>query len=273
MGVHMMRACLALSLCLLACGEGTPLEEQALDEVLAASPEEVADLPPAAGQRLRARLEEARTRAEESFRVAAPADPSPAAALQAATAGRPPMPCALVRREGQELAVRTLADPPWGPEGPALPALEGPAAEGSAEAEGRALAASGGALLRTLLREGGARRLVRVVGWPIGAAAFDGVVYVNGAWLAALSYEVPAPEGPVDRSSDPLFLGNSSYSCHGTCADLSDGVLGTACKNYCDSSKCSVSAARRGPLHSLRVLGWLLSPLLVLLWFQRRRWP
>ena len=74
-----------------------------------------------------------------------------------------------------------------------LPELEGEVATATAPLEAGALAGTAGTSLRALLAASGARRLQRVVGWPVGAIAIDDTVYVDAAWLVAL-----APDAGVD---------------------------------------------------------------------------
>ena len=69
-----------------------------------------------------------------------------------------------------------------------LPPFEGeaPPAETS-DLERRALAGRAGAILRDFREESGAARLVRVSAWPAGVVALGDALYVNGAWLVAMS--------------------------------------------------------------------------------------
>ncbi|HVJ90921.1 MAG TPA: hypothetical protein VM580_14055, partial [Labilithrix sp.] len=101
----------------------------------------------------------------------------------AATAHSPKAPSTDDREEGDEL--------------PPLPAVEGEAApESTRDAEGRALAGRAGRVLRSMLAETGASRVVRVTGWPVGAVVVDETLYVNASWLVSMAALELKGEGP-----------------------------------------------------------------------------
>lgn len=193
-------------LCLVAlvigCGEGgPPLDELPLRDALQVAPAVVAGLPPEARTRLADRLEAARKVDRSSDGLGA-GTPTPEALVGALDRLR-------VERQADPLLVGIIADglawPMADPSGadrasaPTLPPMEGEPAGDTASLEARALDGVAGATVQALLAASGARHLWRVTGWPIGAIAIDGTVYVNGSWLAALA---PDDGGAVDGGAD-----------------------------------------------------------------------
>jgi hypothetical protein len=71
--------------------------------------------------------------------------------------------------------------------GPELPLLEGLVAEETEALEAAALEGRAGAIVQDIVDESGASRLERVEGWPVGVVAIGDFVFVNGAWLVAMS--------------------------------------------------------------------------------------
>jgi hypothetical protein len=186
----------------IGCGEGgPPLDELPLRDALRVAPAVVAGLPPEARARLSARLEAARTVNPTSDRLGA-GTPTPEALVGALDRQR-------VERQADPLLVgiiadglaRPIADPSQlnGASLSPLPPIEGEPAGDTASLEARALDGGVGVTVRALLAASGSRHLWRVTGWPIGAIAIDGTVYVNGSWLAALA---PDDGGAVDGGSD-----------------------------------------------------------------------
>lgn len=172
-----------------------PLDSLSLREALSAEPRVIAGLPQAARKKLAERLEAARTEAVSTETLGV--DPAAMDAARGAAvllrgvdaarerAGRDAVIVAQVERGPDQVFVHPVPDavaegdgvplPPWNVEGE------------TAEAEKRALAGAAGASLRALMAASGARRLVRVVAWPSAAVAVGDSVYVNAAWLVALS--------------------------------------------------------------------------------------
>jgi hypothetical protein len=193
----------------IGCGEGgPPLDELPLRDTLRAAPEVVAGLPAEARTRLAVRLDAARTDDRTTDRLG---DGTPAAEVVVGALDR-----LRVERQADPLLVGIISDglalPITDPPSsdplslPTLPPLEGEPAGGTASLETRALDGAAGASVRALLVTSGARHLWHVTGWPMGAIAIDGTVYVNGAWLAALA---PDDGGVVDGGSDgPVSSGD-----------------------------------------------------------------
>jgi hypothetical protein len=190
------------------CGEaGPPLDELPLRDALRAEPEIVARLPTAARQRLAARLDSARAGDVTTDPVAG-ADPGAPAALVSV------LDQARERRSAESLMVGAIADgiarpvveqvAMGGAMSAPLPVLEGESASATAVLEARALDGEAGASLRALLAGSGARRLWRVVGWPVGAIAIGDIAYVNASWLVGLA--------PADADGDGDGADGSMHS-------------------------------------------------------------
>jgi hypothetical protein len=191
-----MRTPLALVLLvsLAGCGEDPPpLDELPLRDALQARPEVLAALPGPARQRLRDRLEQARASDHQSDEAAGAA--SERELVEAVDRSRQiraaePLIVGAADLRGTVRAVASASV-----QG-ALPPLEG---DPPLAMEVRALAGQAAAPLRALLLESSARRLVRVVGWPIGAVAIRDTVYVDAAWLVAMApdeVDAGAASGP-----------------------------------------------------------------------------
>jgi hypothetical protein len=208
---------LCLVVLALGCGEGgPPLDELPLRDALRAEPAVVAGLPPEARTRLAARLEAARKVDLTSDRLGA-GTPTPEALVGALDRLR-------VERQADPLLAGIIADglawpiaepSPFNGASSPLPPIEGEPAGETASLETRSLDGAAGASLRALLAASGARHLWRVSGWPIGAIAIDGTVYVNGSWLAALAPENGSAvdggsDGPAASGGGPTGLGGAT---------------------------------------------------------------
>jgi len=184
------------------CGEaGPPLDELPLRDTLRAEPEVVAGMSQDARLRLAARLETARM-AEPATDEVGDGASTPGALVAVLDRLRE-------KRLAEPLVVGAIAGGLARPvvdraaigyrPTSSLPVVEGESAGTTAVLESRALEGEAGASLRTLLAASGAKRISRVVGWPIGALAIGDVVYVNASWLVALA---PGDGAGPDGGSD-----------------------------------------------------------------------
>lgn len=189
-----------------------PLDQLPLRDALLARPEVVAELAPEARQRLAQRFEEARKRPQPSAAVLGEPDAQPLDLVRALDLSR------LGERKDAVVAAqlvlsplgveaREFTDEPTEPQG-VLPPLDGVAASTTAEEEAGALQGTAGVVLSRLLRQSEAKRMVRVQSWPVGAIAIRGTVYVNAAWLVAMSpiFREPPPRkdsGDPTKPKDP----------------------------------------------------------------------
>jgi hypothetical protein len=87
-----------------------------------------------------------------------------------------------------------------------------------------------GELLSALLHDSGARRLVRVTGWPAGVLVDGDTAYVNAAWLVALSPLSAAPPPPLPPATttpehEPLALDFNPYKLPGSLAVCAEDVV------------------------------------------------
>jgi hypothetical protein len=222
------------------CGEDAPpLDQLPLRDGLRADPAVVASLSAPARVRLAARLEAARTgdlagdpvdladggpgglvSRLDGLRERRSAEPLVAGSVDQRGVVRP-LTGDLARDRDGPLPPLARSDGSEGPDG-----ADGPdVANGASRANGangagapidpalsalesRALDGEAGRIVRALLDRSGARRLQRVLGWPIGAVAIGDVVYVNASWLVALAPPEPADGGadagaPATPSSPP----------------------------------------------------------------------
>ena len=316
--MHCKRFLLALVLAGAGCGGVPPFESLSLRDALGSDPEVVAAMSPAAQRDLAQRLLDA----DAPVEPASPAANSIEGVLAAKPTGDHPDPSAgaadevravdAVRQEaGQDsvmVGVYRSADGRLSlSEAPArgnattspLPHIEGAPAVTTADLEKRALGGAAGRRVRQLMDATRADRLQRVVGWPAGAVAIDGVVYVNAAWLVALSALEPtvvlaappvatpslqaaqepaaaAPTRPIEVPLSPVYGGNGSDS---NAADLGadncalDAILVVlvawiACDSACEGcSKCETAGHRKG---SAATTAWVLLPFAYLWWRSRR---
>ncbi|MBX3223976.1 MAG: hypothetical protein KF795_25910 [Labilithrix sp.] len=132
---------------------------------------------------------------------------------------------------------------------PALPAIEGePAPDGTRDAEGRALRGRAGAVLRRILAESGASRVVRVSGWPVGAVVVEDTLYVNGSWLVSMAAiedggaadPEPGFSSAATRATPATLRGNP-YATFTTLASCIADVMGR-CEGCRSSGACDESA-------------------------------
>jgi hypothetical protein len=215
-----------------------PLDELPLRDALRADPDVVAALPDDARQRLAARLALARVD-ETSGETMPGGDLSPQLLIARVDQAR--------ELRGQDALVASVVtadgvQPVTGATSGATamplpsPAAEGPASP-TAALEALGLAAGGGDAVRALLAASGARRLQRVVGWPVGAVAIGETVYVNAAWLVALAPASNADGGAAVDAGDPGATAGAASGRAGatttvgaraTPAFQNDGTPGTA---------------------------------------------
>jgi hypothetical protein len=189
-----------------------------------------------------------------------------------------------------------------------LPKLEGAQAVTTADLEQRSLDGAAGKRVREIMEATGATRLQRVVGWPSGAISVDGVVYVNAAWLVALSAlepkgvlaVLPARAPPAQTEQQPAQKVPASMIYGGAgddrpaaanAGDLGDDVCNNVCSgcahmNYADCAcstctcaweategnclKCQTAGGRSHP-RNLATVVWVLLPFGYLWWASRRR--
>lgn len=192
-----------------ACAAGTaPFEDLPLRDALSADPEVILGLSGDARRRLAERLEEAQ-------RTAAPAEDmeqnplgTPAAEVRQLDTsrearGQDALVVGLLEPRAEGLAVRPLELDKDLPSAASLPSIEGRSAGDTAEIEEKALDGRAGDILAQLVERSGARRLVRVVGWPVGAVARGDAVFVNASYLIALDALEPADPRPPRRALSP----------------------------------------------------------------------
>jgi hypothetical protein len=208
---------------LFACsGEGPPFEDLPLRDALTADPETIAAMPDRTRQDLAKRFEEGRLGQHDPEPVTGD-DAAPGNLLRAVDEARAARgdDALVVASVGGEAGARAALPLPvrMDREAPdALPPLIGGEDAATADLEDRALRGHAGAVVGELVRASGARRVVRVTAWPVGAAAVGDAVYVNASWLVALSPRargdaggpvMVAPSGPVVFR--PLSLTGNPY--------------------------------------------------------------
>jgi hypothetical protein len=200
-----MRLPICLLVLLIGCDGAPPFDELPLRDGLRASPDTVAALAPEARARFAARL--IASRADPGVDDVSGAPPGPGARVQALDRARE-------SRGADALVIGTIDGVGRAHVLPA--AVTGEATlrlddlPGTTPLERRALAGEAGASLRALAATSGARRLHRVVGWPVGAVAIGDTIYVNGSWLVALASEDDAggdAGGPAASSSAAPLTG------------------------------------------------------------------
>jgi hypothetical protein len=184
-------------LLLVGCDQGAPpFDELPLRDALRAEPEVVAAMPEAARIRLAVRLYAARASdvSVDEFDTSQAVDPAAlVAAYDRIRQHRQGEPLVVgIFGNGAAWPIRDCATPSHLP---SLPPTEGAPATTTATMESQALESEAGLAVRCLLAASGARRLVRIVGWPAGAIAIDETVYVNAAWLVSLA---PGGDARVD---------------------------------------------------------------------------
>jgi hypothetical protein len=206
-----MRSKTACVLLLLVGCDGTPpLDELPLRDSLRASPDVVAALPDDARARLAARLNAARTDPGADDQLAS--DQGSAAALVS------DLDQTRERRAADALVVGTIDGTGRARALGELSSDDSPIVlddggrSATAGLEGRALAGTAGAALRALARASGARRLRRVIGWPIGAVAVGDTIYVNASWLVALA---PETDGGTDAGAEAMAAASPTTTAPG----------------------------------------------------------
>lgn len=236
-----------------ACGAETPpLSELELRDALRADPAVIARLSAAEGQHLAERLEAAREQPEPDATTTA-GGAAPAHLLASlddgrAAHGKDALALAQLRRHDASVGLVAVAVAPA--DTPAALWLLNPApAEAdtmSAARERGALAGRAGRILSALSQETGANTLVRVSGWPVGVVEQDGTLFVNAAWLVALSVLDPpatgtaAPEGAAgvsgrrglttrDYGFNPYNLPGSLETCRQVVTDVCQCAAGGTC--------------------------------------------
>ncbi|WP_437572418.1 hypothetical protein [Sorangium sp. So ce542] len=237
------RAAVLLAIAALgACSaEAPPYDDLPLRDALSAAPEVLAALPEEALHDLAARLEEAhREQGEETPILDAEIASAPALVRSADAAreelGKDAIVLGALEPSAEGFALRSLAAERGSERPVARPVLAGqPASPETAGLEGAALGGRAGAIVADLARRAGARELVRVTGLPAGAVALDRAVYVNAAWLVALSAlspsDAPALAGPQGGvalpelpRSEPQSVRANPYHLPGSVAECAAGV-------------------------------------------------
>ena len=222
-----------------------PFAELPLRDALTADPEVLAAMPEEARRELGERFEEAR-RGQRGAEPVDGGDGAPGSLVrlvdeERAARGDDALVAVTVREGGGAWTVEPRSfDVRRGAPNDTLPPLAGGATASTAALEQQALAGPAGAVLRDLVRASGARRLVRVTAWPVGAAAAGDAVYVNASWLIAL-----APAGADGGLSggpvvlQPLSLGGNPYLTYGSleacAADVSQRCAACLSSGACDA--------------------------------------
>jgi hypothetical protein len=282
-----LRAVVAGSMALLlsACTAPSvpPYDDLPLRDALLADPAAVSGVPDADRRKLADRLMMDGDAAHDPQRLAIdPAGLAPADLIARIDADRTPKGedawvLVQVRAEGSgSLVARPVAR--RDDRAPALPEL--PPVEGDApppetrELEARALSGRAGDVLRALLEESGAVRVVRVVAWPSAVVALGDTLYVNGSWLVAMSAiedrdrasqmgattlrtgtwasTTTAKSAPLDAGSgDPssAAVGGGGGGCGGGGGGSNCGSSSSNCgstSSNCGSSSCSSSGCGQG---------------------------
>lgn len=177
--------------------DAPPYEELLVRDALRAEPKVVAAVLASDQRTLADRMEHERDAAHDPQRVDIDEKPLSAAEVVAqidtarAANGKDAWVATIVRTESRYVEARSLSRRDAGsnedPTTP-LPPLEGePASASTRDVEARALGGRAGTVLRNLVAETHATRLVRVTQWPAGAVAIRETVYVNAAWLVAMA--------------------------------------------------------------------------------------
>ena len=238
--------------------EAPPYDELMLRDSLRADPRSMETVPAPMKKALAERYERETETAEGSARIAA--EPWRLSAQEMVTlvdeeraaSSADAWVLAIVEAEGDAVAAHPPKLRPSKAGGeddtlPPLPALEGEAApETTRDAEARALRGRAGAILRRLLLETGATRVVRVSGWPTGAVVVDDTLYVNGSWLvsmAALEEKEQAESAlppVVLMQARPATIRGNPYATFTTLASCIADVVGR-CEGCRSSGVCDES--------------------------------
>lgn len=231
----------ALLFALIGCSgaEAPPIDELALRDALGASPSVLTQLTEAQLKALADRLETARRGQSGAEKLELQKTPEADVRLvDEARKGRGED--ALIA--GVEVAaaieprpteVVTSTDP--------LPPFEGTPATDTASAEKRALDGRAGSIVLDLLRTSGAKRIERVVQWPIGAVAIGDTVYVNAAWLVAMASLESVDAGTPRPTLQPAALHGNPYNTYASLAACTTDV-GMRCDACLATGGCDESA-------------------------------
>jgi hypothetical protein len=224
---------------LLACsGEGAPpLDELSLRDALGATPATIAALSNEQLKALADRLEKTRLAQNDVEPLTPQKTPEGnVRSVDEARRGRGTDALIVAIESDKELAAHPVEAASNDP----LPPLEGTAATDTLDAERRALDGRAGAILVELLRTSGAKRLERVVQWPIAAVAIGDTVYVNAAWLVVMAAleETTTPRPTLQ----PAALKGNPYSTYSSIAACTDDV-GMRCAGCLSTGGCDDTAS------------------------------
>jgi hypothetical protein len=197
-----------------ACGAETPpYDDLPLRDALSAAPEVLAALPEEILRDVAVRLEEAHGDQGDETAIDGAEIASVPALLRTADAtrdemGKDAIVLGAIEPSEDGFVLRSVTPVAAGrePEGPRdrpAPALVGePASPETAPLENAALDGRAGEILAELARRADAQALVRVTGLPAGVVAQDRTLYVNAAWLVALSALSPKDAPALPTPSD-----------------------------------------------------------------------
>jgi hypothetical protein len=235
---------------LAGCGSETPpYGDLPIRDALSATPEVLATLPESARRDLANRMLDEQVVVDDDVTAASASVPSVAAIVQSADAsreaeGKDAVVLGAVEQGSGGFAVHALAMDEAGEAPPELIAIEGDAEASTKALEDAALQGRAGAILARMVERWGAKRVVRVTGWPAGAVAANETIYVNGAWLVALSAldeKAEAPQKIAPRVAPwpalaPQSIDISPYNLPNSVDQCADDVRSTcACaqNNQC----------------------------------------
>lgn len=185
-----------------------PFEKLSLRDALLARPEIIASLDQEARQQLVQRFEAARRNPTEPLRMTTAGATIPVEQMRAMDEAR------YAARADAFIAGKLVNSPaglealPYSTEvsdpGEPMP-IEWIATGPTAEAEQSALLGNAGTIIRRLMLISESSRLVRVESWPIAVLAIDGTLYVNAAWLVAMSpyVEPKSPDATKPQTKEP----------------------------------------------------------------------
>jgi hypothetical protein len=188
-----------------ACSDSAPpLEELSMRDALGADPSVVHALPPAAQEALADKFQSALDTQISNDEADAAGAITPAQEVRAIDDARlskelDALLAADVTVSSGKLVAHArgsaLHDAAKSPP-PPLPQIEGDEPTLTKDDETRALSGNAGDIVRRILAQTHARRVMRVTGWPMAAVAIDDVVYVNASWLVAMSAREPKNATP-----------------------------------------------------------------------------
>jgi hypothetical protein len=189
-----------------ACSDSAPpLEELSMRDALGADPTVVHGLPPAAQEALADKFQSTLETQISNDEAEAAGAITPAQEVRAIDDARlskelDALLAADVTVSNGKLVAHARGissahvSPP--PSLPPLPQIEGDEPTITKDEETRALSGNAGDVVRHILAQTHARRVMRVTGWPMAAVAIDDVVYVNASWLVAMSAREPKTATP-----------------------------------------------------------------------------